>query len=695
MKRVSILCVLGVVSVFIAIAFPQDSSAQAASAAQAAKVAVPRLVRFSGVLKDAAGRSSRGVEDVTFSLYATESGGEALWFETQTVEVDSLGRYVVLLGAMHPDGLPMDLFTSGEARWLGVSVGKLPEQARVLLVSVPYALKAGDSESLGGKPAAAYALQGHVGSSVLAVGGAAKSDAAKGAALASTTESQPSAVVSAGQTHFIGTTTDYVVRVTQNGTGRGLYGLSQSGEAVYGQILGTSGTTYGMRGVTPSTTGAGVFGSNTAATGAAYGVRGNTSSTSGAGVAGFNTATTGSAFGMIGQTSSTTGVALFGRALAATGMTYGLQGVADSTSGTGINAQATAASGTTIGLFAKVNSASGTALIVDNAGGGKVASFRNNGAERSSIDASGNLNATGAVTGTRLISSVATGTAPLTVASTTLVPNLYVSRAALADSATSAASAATATNALSLGGVGAADYARRDVGNSLNGNQGIAAPGAAATALDVQASDLTASNTAIYGRADGPDGSGVIGEANNGSVAIGVWGISSTGYAGQFDGALNVTGTLSKTGGSFKIDHPLDPANKYLLHSFVESPDMMNVYNGNTTLDVNGEATIELPDWFEALNRDFRYQLTALGAPGPNLYVAEEIRGNRFRIAGGSPGLRVSWQVTGVRHDAWANAHRIPVEVQKPAPEKGYYLHPQLFGAPAEQSVSRARRPER
>jgi hypothetical protein len=121
---------------------------------------------------------------------------------------------------------------------------------------------------------------------------------------------------------------------------------------------------------------------------------------------------------------------------------------------------------------------------------------------------------------------------------------------------------------------------------------------------------------------------------------------------------------------------------------------MMNIYNGNTTLDAKGEASIELPDWFEALNQDFRYQLTALGAPGPNLYVAEEIRGNRFRIAGGSPGMRVSWQVTGVRHDAWANAHRIPTEVQKPSREKGSYLHPQLFGAPAEQSVSRARHPE-
>ena len=141
----------------------QESPAQAdesrtisPAASSAAQAAVPRLVRFSGVLKDAAGKPTHGVVDVTFSLYAIESGGEPLWFETQTVEADSLGRYTVLLGAMHADGLPMDLFASGEARWLGVSVGKLPEQPRVLLVSVPYARKAGDAETLGGKSATAF-----------------------------------------------------------------------------------------------------------------------------------------------------------------------------------------------------------------------------------------------------------------------------------------------------------------------------------------------------------------------------------------------------------------------------------------------------------------------------------------------------------------------------------------------------------
>src|SRR6266567_6231041 len=120
---------------------------------------VPRWMKFSGVLHDAAGKPLTGTVDVTFALYSTEAGGNPLWFETQTVQADDLGRYTALLGAMHTEGLPMDLFTSGEVRWLGIQVGlEAEQQPRVLLVSVPYALKAGDAETLGGKPASAYQL---------------------------------------------------------------------------------------------------------------------------------------------------------------------------------------------------------------------------------------------------------------------------------------------------------------------------------------------------------------------------------------------------------------------------------------------------------------------------------------------------------------------------------------------------------
>ena len=115
---------------------------------------------------------------------------------------------------------------------------------------------------------------------------------------------------------------------------------------------------------------------------------------------------------------------------------------------------------------------------------------------------------------------------------------------------------------------------------------------------------------------------------------------------------------------SFKIDHPLDPANKYLSHSFVESPDMMNIYNGNVVTDGNGDALVPLPEWFETLNRDFRYQLTVIGQFAQAI-VANKVANNQFSIKTDKPNVEVSWQVTGIRQDAWANAHRIPVEEEK------------------------------
>jgi len=157
-------------------------------------------------------------------------------------------------------------------------------------------------------------------------------------------------------------------------------------------------------------------------------------------------------------------------------------------------------------------------------------------------------------------------------------------------------------------------------------------------------------------------------------------------YAGYFVGPvyisydLEVDGIIWKDGGGFKIDHPTDPANKYLYHSFVESPDMKNIYDGVVTLDTKGEAIVTLPDWLEAENKDFRYQLTAIGAPGPNLYIAEEISSNQLKIAGGAAGMKVSWQVTGIRQDAWANAHRFPVEEEKSARERGKYKNPKEHG---------------
>jgi hypothetical protein len=199
----------------------------------------------------------------------------------------------------------------------------------------------------------------------------------------------------------------------------------------------------------------------------------------------------------------------------------------------------------------------------------------------------------------------------------------------------------------------------------------------------------------VYGLMTGV-GIGVKGESTN--VGVGVegnskssWGMkalnTTSGHyaylggmnkAASFDGDVSINGTLSKSAGAFKIDHPLDPENKYLFHSFVESSEMKNIYDGVVNLDKNGEAWVDLPDWFEALNRNFRYQLTCIGGYVP-IYIAEEISQGRFKISGGTKELKVSWQITGIRKDAYAIAHPIIIEKEKPDDEKGQYLHPDLF----------------
>jgi hypothetical protein len=152
---------------------------------------------------------------------------------------------------------------------------------------------------------------------------------------------------------------------------------------------------------------------------------------------------------------------------------------------------------------------------------------------------------------------------------------------------------------------------------------------------------------------------------------------------------VDVTGNLSKGGGGFVIDHPLDPAHRYLRHSFVESPERKDLYDGTVICDGQGEAVVDLPPWFEPLNADLRYQLTPIGAPAPNLHVAAEVERSRFKISGGAAGLKVSWQITGTRRDAWAKSNPLLVEEDKASHERGLFRHPEAHGHTVDRSVYR------
>ncbi|MBX3032033.1 MAG: hypothetical protein KF809_17955 [Chloroflexi bacterium] len=192
----------------------------------------------------------------------------------------------------------------------------------------------------------------------------------------------------------------------------------------------------------------------------------------------------------------------------------------------------------------------------------------------------------------------------------------------------------------------------------------------------------TTTGIAVEGKATGASGIGVYGEGPH------------NGYGAYFTGKVHVAGDFSATSKAFLIDHPLDPANRYLAHSNVESPDMLNVYSGSVTLNAKGRATVRLPRYFEVLNSDHRYQLTAIGAAAPGLHIARKVEGNRFVIAGGPAGLEVCWQVTGVRQDAYAKQHRVKVDTAKKPRDKGRYLEPEAHGKQRADGIGYAMAPE-
>ncbi|MCC7290969.1 MAG: hypothetical protein IT449_02785 [Phycisphaerales bacterium] len=220
--------------------------------------------------------------------------------------------------------------------------------------------------------------------------------------------------------------------------------------------------------------------------------------------------------------------------------------------------------------------------------------------------------------------------------------------------------------------------------SSSTGGVGVFGRAAASTGTVIGGSFQADSNKGIgvYGNvAPGNGITGVYGQAGASGTNYGVFGrtSSSTGYGVYSAGRFAASGTKS-----FQIDHPLDPENQYLNHYCAEGPEPLNVYRGNVTLDNHGEAWVALPDYFAEINRDPSYQLTPVGGAAPKLHIAQPIANNRFLIAGGAPGLVVSWRVEAVRNDLFVQTYGAPVEVQKPEPLRGSFVHPELYGQPVE-----------
>lgn len=185
-----------------------------------------------------------------------------------------------------------------------------------------------------------------------------------------------------------------------------------------------------------------------------------------------------------------------------------------------------------------------------------------------------------------------------------------------------------------------------------------------------------ANNNGYGFKSDSGDDDGGLFSNGNGQVSL----YTNSGERVRItDSGLQVFGTLTANTKNFKIDHPLDPLNKTLTYTSIESPDMMNIYNGNITTDGRGEAVVEMPNYFEALNKDFRYQLTVIGTFAQAI-VLEKISGNQFKIKTDKPNVEVSWQVTGIRHDKFAEDKQTQVEQNKSAADKGKCLYAPACG---------------
>jgi hypothetical protein len=390
----------------------QDSPAATTAAADIASSAatgsvVPRLIAFSGIIKDAAARVPAGNITLTFSLYEGQDGGSPLWSETQQVQPDAQGHYTVMLGATQPAGLPIDLFTSGQARWLGVlaglpGVGELP---RVLLVGVPYALKAADAETLGGRPASAYvttesgqpsgvsSLSQAANSASAAGSSKSVADSAKGSA---SSDASTASITGSGTTNFVplwtsstslgnsvlfqkggevgvGTQSPGALLDVEGTSNSSILNLKQSGN---GQALTVTSTTSGNTAATFTSPSAGavvqVNNTNTFDEGfaASFSAKGDTAvvqvtqSGNGVGLQGTTHSATDAVLGEAVSSLGGTGVAgttnssavgavgVSGVALPSSGPTLGVSGSSVSAGGTGVKGTSSASSNVGLGFSA-------------------------------------------------------------------------------------------------------------------------------------------------------------------------------------------------------------------------------------------------------------------------------------------------------------------------------------------------------
>lgn len=451
----------------------------------------------------------------------------------------------------------------------------------------------------------------------------------------------------------------------------GVWGESYSttGRGVFGYARATSGNTYGLSGLSLSTSGYGVYGHAGASSGITYGGFFESDSDSGSGVLGRVTRTSGTSYGGYFSSSSSSGTGVYGLASNSSGTTYGVSGRSDGEYGRGVYGRATTESGLTYGVYGQSDSIGGRGVFgISMAGSGQ-----SYGVEGFTASSSG-----------RGINGYAASLSGTTYGG-------YF------ESVSSSGYGVYGKG----GSYGVRGYGTESASTSYGGYfQGSSQTGAGIFAW---ASNLDGGASGVIGYGDGEIGIGVFGQARNGTTnfttyggyfvsnadsGIGAYGFGDHyglyGRQGSFAaGSYGVyaNADLGASGyKSFRIDHPFDPKNRYLLHYSTESPTPQNFYSGNVVTDGSGYAWVRLPDYFEAINTDYKYQLTVIGKDFAQAIVSEEISGNRFQIRTNVPRIKVSWRVEAERHDLYAREHPARDVLEKSGEERGKYQMPELYG---------------
>jgi len=589
---------------------------------------------------------ANGSFNMVFKLFSVSSGGTQLASQTLPGVSVTDGLFTVQLN------FGAGVF-DGNKRWLDVTVNGSPLVPRQELTAVPYAHYALNADRLDGLNSTSFLQAVPVPLSLTGSGAHVIN--------AQNTSPDSGAAVQGLTTAAFGTTVGgrfesasdegigvlgVATTTMNNGYTSGVHGQAASsiGRGVFGRATHTNGENYGVWGETASTSGRGVYGLATAATGFTYGMWAQSNSTSGRGVYGYASAPTGTTFGGSFEASSsgTNAAGVFGLASAFTGTTYGVWGQNNSTSGYGVIGINDRTSGTTYGVFGRNGSTDGYGVH----GYASAASGVNYGVWGESASSTG--------TGVHGFASANAG-------------------------ATFGVHGRTASNS----GWGVYGQA-----TNLNGvTFGVRGNSSSSTGTGVSG---TAIRTGVSGFASSPTGDGVFGHATSTTgVNIGVYGATSSpsGWGVLSFGNMGGNGTKS-----FRIDHPIDPENKYLLHYSTESPVPQNFYVGNVVTDGNGYAWVELPDYFSEINVNFKYQLTIVDDADSNAFVqakvSKKIRDNRFQVRTNAPNVEISWRVDADRNDLYVR-NRPPREVvDKEGREKGTYQYPEFYGQPPEKGVN-------